>query len=99
MTVLHKAAFQSLYEEIFSDNRYVVQKYIQSRTWQGDPFDCRIHLEKNGNGHWRIIKKSIRIGIGQKVISKVNQGGGVSDCKAFLAANFEGMASALSMLG
>ncbi len=33
-------------------------------------------------------KKYIRIGIGQKVISNVNQGGGISEPKPFLKANF-----------
>ncbi|MBU9712955.1 YheC/YheD family protein [Evansella tamaricis] len=77
-----------VYEDKIKNKGYILQKYITSRTKQGDPFDCRIHVEKNGNGEWESAKNYIRIGIGQKVISNVNQGGGISDPKAFLKANF-----------
>lgn len=85
---MNKVELHSLYEKEFNNERYVFQKYISSRTPKDDPFDCRIHLEKNGLGKWIIVKKAIRIGIGQKVISNVNQGGGIADCQQFLSANF-----------
>lgn|SRR5690625_210694 len=79
-------------EEFLQSNilskRYIVQKYISSRTIQGDPFDCRVHVEKNGSGKWEVARMFIRIGIGQKVISNINQGGGISDLKPFLKSNF-----------
>ncbi|MBP2257438.1 YheC/YheD family protein [Virgibacillus alimentarius] len=80
--------FKNFSKENIIDKRYILQKYISSRTLQGDPFDCRIHVEKNGKGKWESAKNYIRIGIGQKVISNVNQGGGISDPKPFLKANF-----------
>lgn len=78
----------SFFEEFIQDKKYILQKYISSRSLQGDPFDCRIHVEKNRNGKWTIARKFIRIGIGQKVISNVNQGGGIADPEPFLTANF-----------
>lgn len=77
------------FEEIIKERRYILQKHITSRSLQGDPFDCRVHVEKNGKGEWVSAKKFIRIGIGQKVISNVNQGGGINDPEPFLKANFE----------
>lgn len=68
--------------------KYIIQKYISSRALNGDPFDCRIHFEKNGQGKWSIAKIYVRIGIGQTVISNMNQGGGMADPKVFLKANF-----------
>ncbi len=65
-----------------------MQKYIASRTMHGHPFDCRVHVEKDGRGKWVVARSFIRIGIGQKVISNVNQGGGIADLKPFLEANF-----------
>jgi len=76
------------FEEKLKNKRYILQKCIRSRTIQGDPFDCRIHMEKNGDGKWVNAKNYIRIGIGQKVISNVSQGGGISELKPFLEANF-----------
>ncbi|WP_019378062.1 YheC/YheD family protein [Virgibacillus halodenitrificans] len=85
---LNEKEFEKFYNDNIKNSRYIVQKYIKSRTKNGDPFDCRLHVEKNGEGKWVLAKKYIRIGIGQKVISNVNQGGGIADTKAFLMANF-----------
>jgi len=76
------------FEESIQGRRYISQKYISSRTIQGDPFDCRVHVQKNREGKWEVARNFIRIGIGQKVISNVNQGGGISDPEPFLKANF-----------
>ncbi|MBP2076160.1 YheC/YheD family protein [Oceanobacillus polygoni] len=78
----------TFFEDEIKGKSYILQKYIQSRTVYGDPFDCRVHVEKGEDGKWHSAKNYIRIGIGQKVISNVNQGGGVSDPKPFLKANF-----------
>lgn len=80
--------FVQYYEEALKGNGYIVQKHIHSRTKQGDPFDCRIHVEKNGEGDWEVARNFVRIGIGQKVMSNVNQGGGIGDLEPFLEANF-----------
>src|SRR5699024_2978574 len=78
----------SFFDQFIKDKRYILQKYVTSRTNQGDPFDCRVHAEKNGKAEWVSARNFIRIGIGQKVVSNVNQGGGISDPKPFLKANF-----------
>ncbi|WP_163969625.1 YheC/YheD family protein [Oceanobacillus halotolerans] len=80
--------FKDFYDDHIKNKRYIIQKYISSRTIQGDPFDCRIHIQKGQQGKWIVVKKFIRIGIGQQVISNVNQGGGISEVKPFLKANF-----------
>src|SRR5699024_117414 len=70
------------------NSNYIIQKYISSRALNGDPFDCRVHFEKNGYGKWVIAKIYVRIGIGQKVISNMNQGGAMAEPKGFLKANY-----------
>lgn len=79
---------ERFYEDHIAEKGYIIQKYISSKTPQGDPFDCRIHVEKNGDGEWQSARNYIRIGIGQKVISNVNQGGGIADVRQFLKANY-----------
>src|SRR5699024_10620711 len=83
-----ESQIHAFFQNEIQGKSYIVQKYVQSRTVYGDPFDCRIHVEKGENGRWQNARNYIRIGIGQKVISNVNQGGGVSDPKPFLEANF-----------
>lgn len=80
--------FQKFYDENIIGNDFIAQKYIASKDMHGNPFDCRVHVEKNGKGEWRTAKNFIRIGIGQKVVSNVSQGGGVSDIKKFLITNY-----------
>src|SRR5699024_10450738 len=85
--VISKRKLTNLFKDKLS-KEYIMQKYITSLSLSGDPFDCRIHFEKNGKGEWEIAKMYIRIGIGQKVISNMNQGGGMADPKNYLKANF-----------
>ncbi|WP_010531640.1 YheC/YheD family protein [Lentibacillus jeotgali] len=85
---INRDALVEHYQKFIENKRYILQKYISSRTKDGNPFDCRIHVEKNRQGKWQVARNFIRIGIGQKVISNVNQGGGISDLTPFLKANF-----------
>lgn len=81
--------FKSFYIQKIKDKKYIIQKYIDSTTIQGHPFDCRINMEKDSNGNWVLAKNFIRIGIGQKTVSNISKGGGVSSTKPFLEANFK----------
>lgn len=86
---LDASELKTFFHEEIEGKTYIIQKYVQSRTvYGGDPFDCRVHVEKGATGKWEIARHYIRIGIGQKVISNVNQGGGVGNPEPFLKANF-----------
>ncbi|MBT2601442.1 YheC/YheD family protein [Oceanobacillus sp. ISL-74] len=86
---------RNFFDDKIKGVKHIVQQYIECRTPQGDPFDCRIHLEKNGKGNWVIPKSYIRIGIGQKIVSNVNDGGGVADPEKFLHACYGEIAEPL----
>ncbi|WP_040978331.1 YheC/YheD family protein [Oceanobacillus jeddahense] len=76
------------FQQIISKRKYIVQKYIPSRTEQDEPFNCRIHLEKNKEGKWVIVKKYIRVGTDQ-IVSPNNQQAGVTfDASMFLKLKF-----------
>src|SRR5699024_12418779 len=84
-----KDELKDLFTTVFKKSRYVVQKYITSRTKHNDPFDCRVHMEKGANNRWNIANIFIRIGIGQKVVSNFNQGGGISKLTSVLEVNYD----------
>ncbi|WP_245628034.1 YheC/YheD family protein [Shouchella shacheensis] len=86
--ILNRDELITHYEEYLKDERYLLQKYIESKTKFGDPFDCRVHVQKNRKGKWEIAKIFVRMGLGQKVMSNVHQGGGISDPEPFLKSNF-----------
>src|SRR5699024_12879308 len=52
------------YRNNIEEKDYIIQKFINSKTKQGYPFDCRINMEKNNLGEWTVARKFIRIGIG-----------------------------------
>lgn len=79
--------FERYTQKHFIKPAHVAQKYVSSRSAAGDPFDCRVHVEKNGRGEWEIASMLVRIGIGQTIISNINQGGGMAEIEPFLKAN------------
>ncbi|MFC3039967.1 YheC/YheD family protein [Virgibacillus xinjiangensis] len=83
-----KEELHHFFTKEIQDNDYLLQKYIHSRTITGDPFDCRIRLEKGEQGKWKTVVYLIRVGTNQKVISNTSQGGSVSKLIPFLEANF-----------
>ncbi len=85
---LSKVEFYDFYKKYIESNNYIIQKYVSSKTSREDPYDCRVHVEKNGKGEWVIAKMYIRIGLGQKITSNIHQGGGVCNPKTFLKSNF-----------
>lgn len=86
--VMNAGELRGFFEEFIERENYILQKYVASRTLQGDPFDCRVHVEKDGDGNWASARNYIRIGIDQQVISNVNHGGGIANPEPFLKANF-----------
>ncbi|MEC5423489.1 YheC/YheD family protein [Virgibacillus sp. C22-A2] len=88
-TQISKEVLENFFEEEINKEKYIFQKFINSRSKTGDPFDCRIRLEKNGNGKWGVAINLVRIGTGQKVVSNVSQGGSVNKLNSFLRNNFE----------
>src|SRR5690625_207546 len=77
-----------LCDEKYSKRSYVIQEYVVSRSLFDEPIDWRVHLEKNGNNEWEVARSFVRIGLGEKVVSNISQGGGISRVDPFLKANF-----------
>lgn len=84
LQVLDREAFRAYVEKTFVNPRHIIQEYVSSRSKDGDPFDCRVHVEKNREGNWQLARAYIRVGIGQQIISNVNQGGNIVEAEPFL---------------
>ncbi len=83
---VHLNELRDFFDDVLKQKNYILQRYVASKTPQGDPFDIRVHVERDRSGKWSIAKIYVRIGIGQSVVSNVSQGGGVSEPVAFLKA-------------
>jgi len=87
---IDKSELSTLYDNIFTQKKFIIQKFINSTTKQGYPFNCRINIMKNEKGKWEIARKYIQIGISQKFVSNLSQGEGISDVAPFLDSNLPG---------
>lgn len=94
-TKLTKKELIDFYDSHLLNKNYMFQKYVVSRNVKDEPFDCRVHMEKNGDGSWDIANMIIRIGVGQKVVSNISQGGGISNLRGFLISNFQNKADSI----
>lgn len=77
-----------LNEEILSDYRtYLVQPFIQSKTKQGQSFDVRLHVQKDGEGKWTLTTMYPRIA-SKGIVANISSGGYTSMMTSFLEEQF-----------
>lgn len=57
--------------------RYIVQKFIHSQTLDGQPFNCRLHFEKDGFADWEIASYHAKVDIEKNIVGKIEQKNGV----------------------
>jgi hypothetical protein len=62
----------------------LVQKYINSTLKSGEPFDFRLHLQKNKDANWEITIIIPRVGIRNYVITNLSQGSQMIEFIKFL---------------
>lgn len=55
--------------------RYLTQKALRLRTWQGRPFDIRLLLQKDGSGNWQRTKSFCRVAQEGEITSNLSTGG------------------------
>ena len=78
-----------LLEFIFKGSeKQLAQKYIPSRLPTGEPFDFRIHLQKNRNGQWTITYIVPRIGNKNSVITNLSRGSQMIKYDVFMSLYF-----------
>jgi UDP-N-acetylmuramoyl-tripeptide--D-alanyl-D-alanine ligase len=67
---------------------YLVQPYINCKTKSGNPYDFRLHVQKNGEGQWVITTVYPRIGPVGSIVSNINSGGSTNYLTPFLKQEF-----------
>ncbi len=87
---------QMTYEELrdllirkMSKKNYMVQPYIRCKTKNGQSYDFRLHVQKNGEGKWVITSIYPRIAASGTFISNINNGGSVNYLEPFLKQEFD----------
>lgn len=82
------ADLAGFYNEYIGDRHFLLQKYVESRSNHGLPFDIRIHVRRGKAARWQLVKLYARIGAGDSIVSNIAAGGSMAEAKAFLTAQF-----------
>lgn len=64
--------------------RYLVQRFIRSVTRDGRAVDLRVHVQRDGTGHWGVTRAYARLGEHGLPMSNISRGGYQGDVASFL---------------
>jgi len=85
---LDNTSVQRFYDHRIRGRNYLHQKYIESRTSGGLPFDIRLHVRRDQWGEWKTVKIYARIGSGNSIASNLSAGGSMAAAPSFLRHHF-----------
>lgn len=71
-----------------SEQKFLYQPFIESKTKKGLAYDFRLHVQKNGSGEWEITSIYPRISGSDKMISNISGGGYRGELSTFLSEEF-----------
>lgn len=70
------------------NRKYLLQRYLDLTTSDGNPFDVRLFVQKNTHGIWEVLGKGIRIGPKHQLTSNIKGGGHAIDYSSFMRQQF-----------
>lgn len=68
--------------------KFLVQTYLHLYTPDGDPYDVRVLVQKDGSGKWVTTGKAVRIGNKENITSNLHGGGRAVSWSTFLSRYF-----------
>ena len=75
-------------ENLMKKRPMLVQKFIECRLKTGEPYDFRLHLQKNREGKWTATAIFPRIGSKERLITNLSQGSQMVELASFLRREF-----------
>src|SRR5690625_2157101 len=67
---------------------YMIQRYINCRTKDNEPYDIRAHVQKDGKGKWQLTRIYPRIGHRDSILSNISRGGRTEDLETLFTEQF-----------
>lgn len=80
--------FKLYIDELIKKEEHIVQPYIKSLTKNKEPYDFRVHVHRDKNGEWAIVKSYPRIGSSKGILSNISRGGHTLEIDEFLEQEF-----------
>jgi glutathione synthase/RimK-type ligase-like ATP-grasp enzyme len=88
MTVSYDGLRQFLMT-LLNKTRLLVQKFIDCHIHNGDPYDYRLHMQKNGAGKWQITMMIPRVGSKKRVATNISLGAQMFELGKFLKNEYK----------
>lgn len=67
---VHLNKLKDYFNDVLKQRNYILQKYVASKTPQGDLFGIRAHVERDRSDKWSIAKIYVRIGVSSLLFRK-----------------------------
>lgn len=80
--------FKELLNRLISEQKYLIQPFIECKTIIGSAYDFRLHVQKNALGKWAITLIYPRISGNEKLTSNISNGGYRGELIPFLVEEF-----------
>ena len=77
-----------LYNRLKHKTAYILQQGIPLAKYQGNPFDIRILLQKNGSGQWKLTGMGVRVAGARAISTHVPMGGRIEKTDTVLQSVF-----------
>ncbi|WHY82231.1 YheC/YheD family protein [Siminovitchia fortis] len=86
--ILNQDKFNDWIQTTLLKFSYMIQRYVECKTKDGEPFDIRAHMQKDKKGKWQITRIYPRIGSKHSILSNISRGGRTEELKTLLVKEF-----------
>lgn len=92
---MNEPGFSQFLQSIIKEKRHILQPYINCRTFHGEPYDFRVHVQRDMEAKWVVTKIYPRIGNTNSILSNISRGGRTEDIERFLLNEFPDVSTEL----
>src|SRR5690625_2598803 len=88
--IFNQSKFEDWINSTILNNKdsYMVQRYINCRTKDNEPYDIRAHVQKDGEGKWQLTRIYPRIGHKDSILSNISRGGRTEELSTLFTEQF-----------
>lgn len=86
--IMNTEGFTNWVTKYLIPDYYILQEFRQFKTRDGNPYDFRAHMQKDGEGKWQLTRIYPRIGSKKGILSNISKGGYSQEFKEFLYEEF-----------
>lgn len=86
--IYNEAQLMRFVKQRIRGKKHLIQPYINSKTRYGVPFDLRLHVQKDGNGEWKVALIYARVARNNSFVTNLSSGGSRVPIEKFLRQQY-----------